>query len=149
MKEKLQKKKDLFERELNKLIEDFSQKKKDYFVKHLKLSWASVIVNACISFSLGISFIEKSEVFFKIIALVFSSGLLIINGAMGFLNYKNMYEQRTKTLVHLLSLKRECNILINDDMTEENLQKLYNKLEIIMEEDLTQWIQNIPKEEKI
>lgn len=85
----LQTQKDLFEKELNKLIEDFSRKKKDYFSKYIKLSWSIVVVNACVSFSLGISFIEKIAIQFKIIALFFSSVLLILNGAMSFLNYKN------------------------------------------------------------
>ena len=59
------------------------------------------------AYSLGISFIDKIAIQFKVIALVFSCALMILNGAMSFLNYKNMYEQRTKTLVRLLSLRRE------------------------------------------
>lgn len=143
----LQTQKDLFEKELNKLIEDFSRKKKDYFSKYIKLSWSIVVVNACVSFSLGISFIEKIAIQFKIIALFFSSVLLILNGAMSFLNYKNMYEQRTKTLVRLLSLRREYRLLIGSEMGKENLQELYKKLEAIMQDDLSQWIDNIPKED--
>lgn len=146
MNTELQIKKDLFEKELNKLIEDFSQKKKDYFLKYIKLSWAIVIMNACVSFSLGISFIEKIAIQFKVIALLFSSILLILNGAMGFLNYKNMYEQRTKTLVRLLSLRREYRILMGSEIRKEDLQKLYKKLEVIMQDDLFQWLDNIPKE---
>lgn len=147
MEKELQIKKDLFEKELNKLIEDFSKKKKEYFFKHIKLSWASVIVNACVSFSLGISFIEKVAIPFKVIALFFSSILLIINGAMSFLNYRNMYEQRTKTLVRLLSLRRKSKILIGDEMKKEELQELYSNLETIMQDDLSQWIENVPKED--
>ncbi len=143
----LQIKKDLFEKELNKLIEDFSQKKKDYYSKYIKLSWTIVIVNACVSFSLGISFIEKIAIQFKVIALIFSSVLLILNGAMNFLNYKNMYEQRTKTLVRLLSLRREYRILIGNEMRKEDLQELYRKLEAIMQDDLSQWLDDIPKED--
>lgn len=143
----LQIKKDLFEKELNKLIEDFSQKKKYYFSKYIKLSWAIVIVNACVSFSLGISFIEKIAIQFKVIALLFSSILLILNGAINFLNYKNMYEQRTKTLVRLLSLRREYRILIGNEMRKEDLEELYKKLETIMQDDLSQWLDNIPKED--
>lgn len=143
----LKNKKDLFEKELNKLIEDFSRKKKNYFTKYIKLSWAIVIVNACVSFSLGISFIEKIAIQFKVIALLFSSVLLILNGAMSFLNYKNMYEQRTKTLVRLLSLRREYRILIGNEMNKEDLQELYRKLEVIMQDDLSQWLDNIPKED--
>lgn len=143
----LQIKKDLFEKELNKLIEDFSQKKKYYFSKYIKLSWAIVIVNACVSFSLGISFIEKIAIQFKVIALLFSSILLILNGAINFLNYKSMYEQRTKTLVRLLSLRREYRILIGNEMRKEDLEELYKKLETIMQDDLSQWLDNIPKED--
>lgn len=72
---------------------------------------------------------------------------MIINGAMSFLNYKNMYEQRTKTLVRLLSLRREYKILIGDEMKKEDLQELYSKLDAIMQDDLSQWIENVPKEE--
>lgn len=144
----LQEKKDLFEKELNKLISSFSNKKKDYYSKYIKLSWAVVIVNACVSFSLGISFIEKIAVQLKIIALIFNSILLVLNGAMGFLNYKNMYEQRTKTLVRLLSLRREYKILLENEVEKADLQRLYNKLEDIMQDDLSQWLDNIPKEEK-
>lgn len=143
----LQIKKDLFEKELNKLIEDFLQKKKDYFSKYIKLSWAIVIVNACVSFSLGISFIDKIAIQFKVIALVFSCALMILNGAMSFLNYKNMYEQRTKTLVRLLSLRREYRIMMGDEMQKEDLQELYRKLEAIMQDDLAQWVDNIPKDD--
>ncbi len=143
----LQIKKDLFEKELNKLIGDFSQKKKHYYSKYIKLSWTIVIVNACVSFSLGISFIEKIAIQFKVIALIFSSVLLILNGAMNFLNYKNMYEQRTKTLVRLLSLRREYRILIGNEMRKEDLQELYRKLEAIMQDDLAQWLDDIPKED--
>ncbi len=143
----LQRKKDLFEKELNKLIEDFSQKKKDYFSKYIKLSWAIVIMNACISFSLGISFVEEIAIYFKVIALFFSSVLLILNGAMSFLNYKNMYEQRTKTLIRLLSLRREYRIVIGNEMSKEDLHELYKKLEVIMQDDLSQWLDDIPKED--
>lgn len=143
----LQQKKNLFEKELNKLIEDFSQKKKEYFSKYIRLSWAIVIVNACVSFSLGISFIEKIAIQFKITALFFSSVLLILNGAMSFLNYKNMYEQRTKTLIHLLSLRREFRLAVGNEMRKEDLQALYKKLEVIMQDDLSQWLDNIPKED--
>ena len=66
---------------------------------------------------------------------------------MSFLNYKNMYEQRTKTLVRLLSLRREYKILIGDEMKKEDLQELYSKLDAIMQDDLSQWIENVPKEE--
>lgn len=143
----LQIQKDLFEQELNKLIDDFSRKKKDYFSKHIKLSWAIVIMNACVSFSLGISFIEKIAIHFKVIALFFSSVLLILNGAMSFLNYKNMYEQRTKTLIRLLSLRREYRIVIGNEMSKEDLNELYKKLEVIMQDDLSQWLDNIPRED--
>lgn len=143
----LQRKKDLFEKELNKLIKDFSQKKKDYFSKYIKLSWAIVIMNACISFSLGISFVEEIAIYFKVIALFFSSVLLILNGAMSFLNYKNMYEQRTKTLIRLLSLRREYRIVIGNEMSKEDLHELYKKLEVIMQDDLSQWLDDIPKED--
>lgn len=140
-------KKELYEKELNKLINDFSAKKKDYFSKYIKLCWAIVIANACVSFSLGISFIEKIAVQFKVIALFFSSVLLVLNGAMSFLNYKNMYEQRTKTLVRLLALRREYMLLVGNDVTEENIVKMYEKLENIMQDDLSQWIENIPKDD--
>lgn len=143
----LQKKKDLFEQEVNKLIEDFSRKKKEYFTKYKKLCWAIVISNACVSFSLGISFIEKIAIQFKVIALFFSSVLLILNGAMGFLNYKNTYEQRTKTLVRLLALRREYRLIMGNDVTEDNLKRLSDKLEIIMQDDLTQWIENMPQDD--
>lgn len=143
----LQRKKEIFEKELNKLIEDFSQKKKDYFSKYIKLSWVIVIMNACISFSLGISFIEEIAICFKVIALFFSSVLLILNGAMSFLNYKNMYEQRTKTLIRLLSLRREYRIVTGNEMSKEDLHELYKKLEVIMQDDLSQWLDDIPKED--
>jgi|GEM_PF-3082060 len=123
----LQKKKELFEKEVNKLIGDFSRKKKEYFAKYKKLCWAIVIANAGVSFSLGISFIEKFAIQFKVIALFFSSILLILNGAMGFLNYKNAYEQRTKTLVRLLALRRESKLIIDNELTEDNLKKLIDK----------------------
>lgn len=58
-----------------------------------------------------------------------------------------MYEQRTKTLVRLLSLRREYKILIGDEMKKEDLQELYSKLDAIMQDDLSQWIENVPKEE--
>jgi hypothetical protein len=56
-----------------------------------------------------------------------------------------MYEQRTKTLVRLLSLRREYRILIGNEMRKENLQELYRKLEAIMQDDLSQWLDDIPK----
>ena len=143
----LYKKKDLFEKELNKLISDFSKKKKAYLAKYKKLCWAIVISNACVSFSLGISFIENIAIQFKVIALFFSSLLLILNGAMSFLNYKNTYEQRTKTLVRLLSLRRESKLIIGNDLNESSLKKLADKLELIMQDDLTQWTENIPQDE--
>lgn len=139
-------KKELYEKELDKLIDDFSTKKKEYFSKHIKLCWAVVIANACVSFSLGISFVEKIAVQFKVIALFFSSILLVLNGAMAFLNYKNMYEQRTKTLVRLLALRREYRLFVENDVTEEKIIKMYDKLENIMQDDLSQWIENIPKD---
>lgn len=144
----LKTKQELYERELNKLINDFSVKKKDYFSRYIKLCWAIVIANACVSFSLGISFIEKIAIQFKVVALVFSSILLMLNGAMGFLNYKNMYEQRTKTLVRLLALRREYMLFVRNDVTEEKIVNMYEKLENIMQDDLSQWIENIPKEVK-
>ena len=146
MENELQTKKESFEKELNKLIEDFSQKKKIYYSKYIKLSWAVVVVNACVSFSLGISFIEKIAVQFKMLALLFSSVLLILNGAMNFLNYKNRYEQRTKTLVRLLSLRREYRMRI-EGMQKQDLQELIRKLEVIMQDDLSEWTDNMPKDD--
>ena len=58
-----------------------------------------------------------------------------------------MYEQRTKTLVRLLSLRREYRILIGNEMRKEDLQELYRKLEAIMQDDLSQWLDDIPKED--
>lgn len=141
----LQKKVEEFEKDLNKLIKDFSNKKKKYYSNYIKLSWAIVIINACTSFSLGISFIEELAITFKVVALIFSSILLVLNGAMGFMNYKKLYEQRTKTLVRLLSLRRELKLLKSGTLTYELLQKIYNKLEDIMQEDLSEWIDNLPK----
>ncbi len=58
-----------------------------------------------------------------------------------------MYEQRTKTLVRLLSLRREYRIIIGNEMKKEDLQELYRKLETIMQDDLSQWLDDIPKED--
>lgn len=146
MDSEMKQKMDLYEKELDKLISDFSAKKKTYFAKYIKLSWSIAVVNACVSFSLGISFIEKVAVQFKVVALFFSSVLLVLNGAMGFLNYKNMYEQRTKTLVRLLALRRETRLSVVQEMTEDDLKKLCSKLETIMQDDLSQWLDNIPKD---
>lgn len=142
----LELRKELFEKEIDKLIDDFSKKKKHYYKNYMKLCWFNVVVNAGISFSVGVSFIESVELQFKVVALVLSSVLLIINGAMNFLNYKNLYEQRTRTLVNLLSLKREYKLMVRYNETESDFNDLCNKLQTIMQDDLGLWLENIPKE---
>lgn len=142
----LEKKKALFEKELENLIEGFSKKKKIYYTKYIRLCWASAIVNAGISFSVGISFINEIALQFKIVSLLLSSALLIVNGAMSFLNYKNLYEQRTRTLVNLLELKREYRFKVQYDESNLAFDEISNKLQFIMQEDLDTWITNFPKE---
>lgn len=146
MDDKLTKRKKLFEKELNKLIEDFKKKRKKYYVGYIRLCWATVIVNAGISFSLGISFVEEVALQFKVIALILSSVLLIFNGAATFLNYKKLYEQRTETLINLLTLKREYTLKVQYSDSESDLDDLCSKLQNTLEEDLDLWIDNFSKE---
>lgn len=146
MEDKLKIRKAVFEKELNKLIEDFKKKRKKYYVGYIRLCWAMVIVNAGISFSLGISFVEEVALQFKVIALVLSSILLIFNGASTFLNYKKLYEQRTKTLINLLALKREYILKVQYSDSESDLDEICGKLQNALEEDLDLWIDNFSKE---
>lgn len=142
----LELRKELMEKELNKLINDFSGKRKKYRTKYMILCWITVVVNAGISFSVGISFIEEVALQFQVIALLLSSVLVILNGAMSFLNYKNLYEQRTKTYINLLSLRREFKFRLQYSGSESDLTDTYNELQKIMENDLELWIENNPKE---
>ena len=105
-----------------------------------------VIVNAGISFSLGISFVEEVALHFRVITLILSSVLLIFNGAATFLNYKKLYEQRTKTLISLLTLKREYIFKIQYSDSESDFDDICGKLQNILEEDLDLWIDNFAKE---
>lgn len=146
MEEKLKARKLVFEKELDKLIEDFKKKRKKYYKGYIRLCWATVIVNAGVSFSLGISFVETVALQFKIIALVLSSILLIFNGATTFLNYKKLYEQRTKTLINLLTMKREFIFKVQYSDSESDLDEICSKLQNILEEDLDLWIDNCTKE---
>lgn len=141
----LKSKKEIFEAELNKLIRDFSAKRNHYLSRHIHFSWAIVVINALISFSLGLSFIEELETHFKVISLFFSSVLIVLNGAAGFLNYKNMYGQRTRTLVRLLALRREYQLFVKERSEEGAFKELYEKFETIMQDDLSQWLENLPK----
>lgn len=144
--EQLKNKKELFEKELNKLIEDFSKKRKIYHRNYIRLCWAMVIVNAGLSFSVGISFVEEVALQFKVITLILSSILLIINGAMSFFNYKNLYEQRTRTLVNLHNLKREYKFIVQYSDLESDLNNVFIKLQNLMQDDLDLWFENIQKE---
>lgn len=146
MEDKLKVRKAAFEKELNKLIEDFKKKRKKYYVGYIRLCWAMVIVNAGISFSLGISFVEEIALQFKVVALALSSVLLIFNGAATFLNYKKLYEQRTKTLINLLTLRREYIFKVQHSNLESDLDEICNKLQNTLEEDLDLWIDNFSKE---
>ena len=65
---------------------------------------------------------------------------------MSFLNYKNLYEQRTRTLVELLALRREYKFSVKFSDIRKDFEIINSKLQIIMQEDLTVWIENIPKE---
>lgn len=144
--DKLKIKKAVFEKELNKLIEDFKKKRKKYYEGYIRLCWAMVIVNAGISFSLGVSFVEEVALHFKVIALLLSSVLLVINGAATFFNYKKLYEQRTKTLINLLTLKREYKFKIQYSDSESDFDAVCGKLQNILEEDLDLWIDSFAKE---
>lgn len=143
----LKSKKEIFEAELNKLIKDFSVKRNHYLSRYIHFSWAIVVVNALISFSLGLSFVEKLETQFKVISLFFSSVLIVLNGAVGFLNYKNMYGQRTRTLVRLLALRREYRLFVKERPEEATFKELYKRFETIMQDDLSQWLENLPKDD--
>lgn len=142
----LEKRKEIFQKELEKLIEDFSVKRKKYYANLLKFSWVIVILNAGISFSVGISFIDEIALEFKIVSLLLSSILLIFNGAMGFLNYRKLYEQRTRTLVKLLDLKREYCFKVQYSESDLIFDEICSKLQAIMLEDLDTWNMNFPKE---
>lgn len=146
---KLELDKEAFEKELDKLIDDFSNKRNMYRRKHNQLCWVNVVLNAALSFSVGISFIEEIALLFKVVALVLSSVLFVINGAMSFLNYKNMYEQRTKTLVELYALRREYRFSVKYSDIRNDFETVKDKLQSIMQEDLTEWIENVPKEKGV
>lgn len=146
---KLELEKEAFEKELDKLIDDFSNKRNMYHRKHNQLCWVNVVLNAALSFSVGISFIEEIALLFKVVALVLSSVLFVINGAMSFLNYKNMYEQRTKTLVELYALRREYRFSVKYSDIRKDFETVKDKLQSIMQEDLTEWIENVPKEKGV
>ena len=137
----------IFSDQLNELIRDFSKKKKRFYNGNIRLSWAIAIVNACVSFFLGLSFIDSIEIATKIVALFLSSVLLILNTAYSFLNYKNAYIQRTKTLIQLLSLRRQFQLKENN-LSEKDVEEFSDKLEKIMQEDLDLWEESQPKEEK-
>lgn len=132
-----------FEQQLNDLIKDFKAKKKKYYTSFKNISLSIAIVSAAIAFCLGISFVEQVAVPFKIIALILSSILSVLSSAITFLNYKNEYVQRTKTLVQLLSLRRQYH-LHRDNITKEEILGFSNKLENIMLEDLNHWAETLP-----
>lgn len=132
-----------FEQQLNGLIKDFKEKKNKYYTSFKIISLSVAIVSAGIAFCLGISFVEKFAVPFKIIALILSSILSVLSSATTFLNYKNEYVQRTKTLVQLLSLRRQYQ-LHGDNITKEEILGFSNRLESIMLEDLNHWAETLP-----
>lgn len=138
-------KRKIFSSQLNGLITDFSTKKKRYYSRNLRLLWTIAIVNACVSFSLGLSFIDSIETPTKIVSLLLSSVLLVLNSAYNFLNYKNAYMQRTRTLISLLSLRREYELLEND-LSEGKIEEFSAKLNKIMREDLDLWEETQPKD---
>lgn len=134
-----------FENQLNDLIYDFRKKKKKYYDRYFTLSFSIAIISAGIAFCLGISFIEGVEKLFKVISLVLSAILSVLTASMSFLNYKSKYIQRTKTLVRLLSLKRQYQ-LHSPNMTDDLLYEFSDKLETIMQEDLDNWEETIPSD---
>lgn len=142
MEMKLQKRKELFECKMDKLIHDFSAKKKKYYSMYVLFNWIIIISNAGMAFSIGVSFIEEIALQFKVVSLGFSSVMLIFNGAMNFLNYRNLYEQRTLTLVNLLALKREYEFGAKYSDQKEELDEVFNKLQKILKDDLEIWIEN-------
>ncbi len=147
MKNELEKRKEIFEKQLSDLIFSFKVKRKRYYSQHIRLCWTIVFFNACLSFSLGISFVEKVAVQFKVLALLLSSVLLVFNAASSFLNYKKKYEQRTLTLIRLMALRREYEFKVKSAGTLDELDNLFNQLQFLMQEDLDTWVDNNTKVE--
>ena len=91
------------------------------------------------------SFLDNIAVYSKIFALIFSSALLVLNGAYNVLNYKNAHIQRTHTLVRLMSLRRKF-IIHEANMSIEELEFYLEQLESIMRDDIALWHDNLPKD---
>lgn len=109
--------------------------------KYIRFGWAVVLVNALISFSLGLSFVEDLEIPFKVTSLFFSSVLIVLNGAVG---YKHIYGQRTRTLVRLLAIRREYRLLVKGNSEEDAFKEIF---ETIMQDNLSQWLENLSKDD--
>lgn len=137
-----------FYNELESLINDFTNKKKEYSKKFKIIKFLIILSTTLTSLFVGLAFIENFSFISKILAICFSALTTLFVAWDKTIEYKKLWEQRTNTLISLFVLKRIYKIkllpLISQGVNvDKEIGDLFMALNALMKNDIDQWDKNI------
>lgn len=141
------KRKKALERQVQSLLDNFSNKRNLYAKKNQNIQLATVCVGAAISLLLGLSFIEELAFICKIAGLFLGAVTTVLTGIRSIFNYEEKWKQRSITYLKLLELKRTIQ-LDERQLDKTEYAEYISKLNRIMREDAELWITNVENQQR-
>lgn len=136
---------ELLQKEVHGLIQDFSEKRKQYKFRRNIIQISSVCIGAMISMFIGFSFISEIELWCKVIGIILSAIATILNGISNIFNFEQRWRQRSVTYLRLLELNRD--IKLETEIDDEKYEEYKKRLKDIMSQDTELWVANIEKQQ--
>lgn len=128
---------------INKLVNDFQEVKKKYHNIYLSIRVVTILFSCASTIFISLTFIEECETLFKILSVIASGIAAAFISTNKIVDYRGKSNQRTRTLVRLLKLKRAVKFRLH---VEEDLKKkdemyyeLVTELDQILLDDYTNW----------
>ncbi|MBD9358986.1 DUF4231 domain-containing protein [Methylomonas fluvii] len=121
-------------------ISSFRMRRQENKRKATHIKIFVILLGAMTTIALGLQVDSIYGDLIKNIALIFSSIITAINTIELFFNYRALWIRYTQTTVQLYALKAELDFLSkSSEITEEQLIKIFNKLQSILAETNLEW----------
>lgn len=132
---------EFIEKELQKRIESFDERRKNYRQGNLRLTVLTATLSAVTTFCIGVGQIYNSKPI-SIIALATSAGMTVFSTWDNFYSYRRRWVQSNDALMQLYELNSNIKYkksLKNSILSTEEINEFYNRYESILKTANESW----------
>jgi hypothetical protein len=135
---------DFIREELDRQIEEFRRRRKEYKRKSIAVRVAIAILAACSTILIGIQGVgEWFRTWLQNLALVFTAMVTLLTSLEAFFNHRSLYVRYTATTIQLYMLRSEFEYLLSKSgpsVRPEDFDRIYGKLTEILDQTSSEWL---------